>query len=486
MISLFDSTLDILLPEAIVASMACLILLIEAFIGHKIVKISYYFSLLTLVLAAWVTCMLFEDGTLSVFSGAFVLDSVGNVLKLFLYYSMGLIFFVSNKYISDRGYFSGEYFILCLFSLLGMMLLVSCGNFLTLYLGLELLALPIYALIALSQCQACAKEAAMKYFVMGALASGILLFGISLLYGMTGSIEFSSILASMSDTSQPSGLMYLGTTLVLIGMCFKFGTVPFHMWVPDVYQGTPTAMTMLIGSTHKLAAFGMAFRLLTETFPGASWQLIIAIIAAMCLVLGNLVALLQSNIKRMLAYSTIAHMGFVFMGFLVPEANFSAALVYSVIYVWTVLGVFGILVLLSTGQSEAENLDHFKGLGYERPVLGLVLMILLFSLAGVPPTAGFYAKLLVLKGIIAEGYLGLALVAIVFSAVGAFYYLRIIKIMYFDKPNRESGTLESTPLPQISTIGQMVISTHGMLLLILGIFPAPILSICYFAINNAS
>lgn len=466
-----------LLPEIWVVSMASLILIVDQFIPRWSKWISYFLSQFTLIVACILSIQLLGTKITTAFYNMFILDDIGTVLKLAIYIIGVFVLMYSQKYIIDHKAFRGEYFVLCLFSIFGMMVLVSSASFLTLYLGIELLALPLYALITMIKEDKVSPEASMKYFVMGALASGMLLYGISLLYGVTGSFEMQEISnqLSMQPKHAPQMALLFALVFVLVGLAFKFAAVPFHMWLPDVYQGAAMPVTLFIATLPKIAAFGFAIRLFVNTFPAFDphWQQLMMVMAILSLILGNVAAIAQSNLKRMLAYSTIAHIGFVFLGLLAgPEAGFASAMNYVLIYALMALGTFGIMSALSYQGFEAENIEDFKGLASKAPWTAFLMMLLMFSLAGVPPLAGFYAKFLILNALVQAGYIWLAVLTVLLTVIGAFYYLRVVKVMFFDKPQ------ESIHLPEISNSGIAVMSINGLTLLVLGIFPSPLLNLC--------
>ncbi|RMG33164.1 MAG: NADH-quinone oxidoreductase subunit NuoN, partial [Gammaproteobacteria bacterium] len=383
-------------------------------------------------------------------------------------------------YLIGQGIYRGEYFILTLFATLGMMIMASAYSFLTLYLGLELLALSMYALVAFDRDSIKGAEAAMKYFVLGALASGMLLYGISMLYGATGSLSFPEVAEAMASGNVDQTILVFGLVFVVIGLAFKFGAVPFHMWVPDVYHGAPTAVTLLLGSTPKLAAFALGLRLLVDGAAplAAHWSQMLIILAVLSLAIGNIVAIAQHNLKRMLAYSTISHVGFIFLGFIAANDNgYGAALFYTVVYALTAAGGFGLLALLSRRGFDAENLHDLKGLNDRSPWLAAMMMLILFSMAGVPPTVGFFAKLFVLEAVINVDMVWLAVVAVFFSVIGAYYYLRAVKMMYFDKPIDAEAIVATVD-------GRIAFSVNGLAILLLGIFPAGLLQLCRAAFGG--
>jgi NADH-quinone oxidoreductase subunit N len=380
----------------------------------------------------------------------------------------------AKDYLVQQGIYRGEYYTLALFSVLGMMIMSSAYNFITIYLGLELLALSMYALVAFNRDSMGGAEAAMKYFVLGALASGLLLYGISLFYGATGSLSFAEVSAAIVKGNIQEDILVFGLVFIIMGVGFKFGAVPFHMWVPDVYHGAPTAVTMLLGSAPKIAAFALTLRLLVDGLAPlfTQWQEMLMILAVISLGIGNLVAIAQHNIKRMLAYSTISHIGFIFLGFIAgTDDGYGAALFYTVVYALTAAGGFGVLAMISRRGFDAENLDDLKGLNERSGWLAAMMALILFSMAGVPPTVGFFAKWFVLESIIRVDLVWLALVAVFFSVIGAFYYLRAIKTMYFDKP------IDDQPL-EISADSHVAMSINGVSMLVLGMFPTALYTVC--------
>jgi len=469
-----------LIPEIFLLSMACIILVVDLYLTETSRIITYVLSLMTLVVTAMLTYAGNPSAPEVVLSGTFVNDSMSVVLKMFIYLFVAVTLIYSREYLIQRSLFRGEFFVLALFGTLGMMIMVSAHNLISLYLGLELLSLSLYALVALQRDSKVATEAAMKYFVLGALASGMLLYGMSLIYGATGSLDLQTVGEFVATTTNSKDMVLLmGTVFVIVGLAFKLGAVPFHMWVPDVYHGAPTAVTLYISTAPKLAGFAMVMRLLVEGLGDLHfyWQDMIAILAVLSMVVGNVVAIAQTNIKRMLAYSTIAHMGFLFLGILAATANgYSSAMFYTIVYALMSLGGFGIIILLSRKDDEADQLTDFKGLSDRSPWFAAVMLILMLSMAGIPPLLGFYAKLAVLQAVIEAGYIWLAVVAVIFSIVGAFYYLRIIKLMYFDKPD------EQAPAIRANFDLQAVLSVNGFAILLLGIFPGALMALCARAI----
>jgi NADH-quinone oxidoreductase subunit N len=384
----------------------------------------------------------------------------------------------SRGYITERGMYRGEYYVLTLFAMLGMMVMISGQSMLTLYMGLELLSLCLYSLVALDRDNARATEAAMKYFVLGALASGMLLYGMSMLYGMTGSLDISQISGAILNGVPDRSVLILGLVFVVAGLAFKLGAVPFHMWLPDVYHGAPTSITLLIGSAPKFAAFALVMRLLIQALQGmvADWQGMLIIMAVLSIAIGNITAIAQTNLKRMLAYSAISHIGFLLFGFMSGTLNgFVASMLYVSVYVLMTLGGFGMILLLSRKGFESENLDDLKGLSTRSPWYAFVMLLLMFSMAGVPPTIGFYAKFAVLQAALQAGMVKLVVFAVLMAVIGAFYYLRVVKLMYFDEPH------DNTPIrPQPDMA--LVLSVNGLLLLALGLMPQRLMEICAYAV----
>jgi len=468
---------SLILPEIIVLSLACLALLAELFLSQRCRYAAYGLVQIALLLAAAVTFSQLGQVPEVTFNGLLIMDDVGRLLKLFIYLTVFASFFYGRHYISDRDMPNGEYYVLGLFSTLGMMVLVSAHSFITIYLGLELLSLPLYAMIALRRDSAIATEAAMKYFIMGAIASGMLLYGMSLFYGATGSLDITRIATATENMDGQALLMSFALVFLMAGFAFKIAAAPFHMWAPDVYTGAPSAVTLFLSSAPKVAAFGMALRLLVFTLPGLfdQWQEILIIVSVLSIAIGNLFAIAQTNIKRMLAYSAIAHVGYMFLGFIAgtPE-GYGAALFYILIYAIMSIASFAMIVLLSRAGFEAERIKDFKGLNTRNPWMAFLLLIVMFSMAGIPPTVGFFAKLLVLKAVIDVNIIWLAVFALLFAVIGAFYYLRIVKTMYFEPP------ADATPLT-IPTDMRVAISINGLALLLLGIFPMGLIQACLAA-----
>jgi len=466
-------------PEIFVLAMVSLILVIDAAVDDSKRYLAYVLSLVTLAGAALLTVRDFSALPVLALSGLIVEDPLSDVLKLFLYLTVAVVLVYSRDYLRERGLYKGEFFVLALFALLGMMVMVSASHFLTLYLGLELLSLSLYAMVALQRDSSVATEAAMKYFVLGALASGMLLYGMSMVYGVTGSLGLGDMAIALQDGTDLRIPLVFGIVFIVAGLAFKLGAVPFHMWIPDVYHGAPTAMTLFIGSAPKIAAFAFVIRILGQGLESqvGDWRDMLVILAVLSMALGNVAAIAQSNLKRMLAYSTISHMGFMLLGILAGSQNgYGSAMFYVLVYALMSLGGFGMILLLSRAGFEADQLDDFKGLNRRSPWLAFLMLLLMFSMAGVPPTVGFYAKLSVLQAVIGIGYVWLAVAAVLFSLIGAFYYLRIVKLMYFDAP------LDTAPITA-SPDARVVMSVNGLAILALGIVPQPLMAVCIHAIH---
>jgi len=472
---------------------ASAILLIDMFLSKAQRSFTYVLSLLMLVVLAGISYTDFAAGTTTyTFHGMFVADPMANLLKLFTYLTVGMTLIYSRQYATDRemlsGNLGGEFYVLALFAMLGQMIMISASSLLSIYLGVELMSLSLYALVAMRRDNVRATEAAMKYFVLGALASGFLLYGMSMLYGATGTLDIREIATAVSAGTIKPTILVFGLVFLVAGLAFKLGAVPFHMWVPDVYDGAPTAVTLLLGGAPKIATFAICIRLLVEgLLPMAfDWQQMLMVLAVMSLVVGNVTAIAQTNIKRMLAYSTIAQIGFVLLGLLAGvagttnrtgmDAAYSSAMYYVLTYVLTTVGTFGTLMLLSRAGFDADNIADFKGLSKRSGWFATVMTILLFSLAGVPPMMGFAAKFAVLNSVLATGQIWLTVFAVMFSLVGAFYYLRVIKHIWFDEP------VDNAPLAAPADM-KLVLSLNGLAIVALGILPGPLLDVSLKAIK---
>lgn len=473
------STWSLIAPEIFITAMACAILIFDLFLKDDQRDLTYFLSQFTLVGAALLTARL-GGITGTAFEGMFILDHFAGIMKIFIYLTVFVVFIYSRSYLIERNLYRGEYFVLVLFALVGMMIMVSAGSLLTVYLGLELLTLCQYALVGMQRDSTPATEAALKFFVLGALASGMLLYGMSLLYGVTGTLDISTISSVVLSTNPHDKIFLFALVFIMVGIAFKFGAAPFHMWIPDVYQGAPTAITLFVSTAPKLAAFAMAIRLLVDGLSPTqgAWQDMFMVMAVLSIGIGNIVAIAQSNLKRMLAYSAISHIGFLFLGLVGGGVNgLSSALFYTLAYVLMGMGGFAMIMLLSRVGFEAEEIDDFKGLNQRHPWYAGMMLILMFSMAGVPPTVGFYAKLAVLQSVIEAGHLWLAIYAVILSVIGAFYYLRIIKVMYFDAPQ----TFE--PIGNGGLMGG-VLSLNSLAVLFIGLAPGALMNVCIYAMQG--
>jgi NADH-quinone oxidoreductase subunit N len=480
-------------PQIFLLAAACAVALVDLWVTDPLRRLTYWLTQATLAGVALIYLYQYDQG-LSVYAmqRMVVADPMGNLLAFFAAVAVMVSLAYARPYAASRDLLKGELFTLSLFSLLGICVMVSANNFLVVYLGLELMSLSLYALTAMRRDSLNATEAAMKYFVLGALASGFLLYGLSMMYGATGSLEIGEVFKAIGTGQINKAVLVFGLVFVVSGLAFKLGAVPFHMWIPDVYHGAPTAITLLIGGAPKLAAFAITIRLLVEGMSGMaeSWQQMLIVLSVGSMAIGNLAAIAQRNLKRMLAYSTIANMGFMLLG-LTPTVigantlsaanGYSSAMFYIVTYVMTTLGTFGIIMLLSRQGFESENIDDLKGLARRSPWYAGVMAILMFSLAGVPPTVGFYAKFSVLQAIVSTnvaGYIVLAVAAVVFSLIGAFYYLRLVKVMYFDEPT------DTAPIVASGEV-RALLSLNGAAVLIFGLLPGGLMAVCVDAIGKA-
>ena len=480
-------------PEIILATMACVIALVDLGVKSARRTLTYVLTLVTLGLVALIQALYASGGETGYgFGNMVVSDAMGNWLKCFAAIAVMVTLVYGRPYAAGRDMLrGGELFSLSMFALLGMFVMISGNNFLVLYMGLELLTLCSYALVALRRDNATASEAAMKYFVLGALASGFLLYGLSMMYGATGSLDINAVFKAINSGNVDHRVLVFGLVFVVAGLAFKLGVVPFHMWIPDVYQGAPTVVTLLIGGAPKLAAFAICIRLLVEgMLPLApDWQQMLMVLSVGSLLVGNLAAIAQTNLKRMLAYSTISQMGFVLLGLMSGFVNgntlsaanaYSSSMFYVITYVLTTLATFGVILLLARDGFESEEIADFAGLNDRSPLYAAIMAICLFSLAGIPPMVGFYAKLSVLQALIASGQpmdIGMAVFAVVMSLIGAFYYLRVIKVMYFDQPITASTVSAQADV-------RTVLSINGALVLILGIVPSGLMTLCANAVKQ--
>ncbi|QWD61732.1 NADH-quinone oxidoreductase subunit NuoN [Polynucleobacter sp. MWH-UH25E] len=485
------------LPELVLLLATCVLLVASVFVREKVKSVPgveqdifhtprgvgfvYFFSLILLAYLFLAFIGRLSDISLVAMNGLFQSDSLSNLLKAC---SCGAVFvslIYSKQYLSDRALFRPDFIVLVLLALLGQFVLISGANLLTLYLGLELMALPMYALVAMRHSSEKSVEAGIKYFILGALASGFLLYGMSMLYGVTGSLDLIEIFKTVADPRINHLVMAFGLVFIVAGLAFKLGVVPFHMWVPDVYQGAPTAVTLMIAAAPKLAAFALLFRLLVNTLLPlmGDWQPMLVLLAILSLVVGNVTAIAQTNVKRMLAYSAIAQMGFVLLGMLsvFDDHAFSASMFYAITYVLTTLGTFGLLMVLSRKGYDCETLEGLKGLNKKHPWFAFIGLVMMFSLAGIPPTVGFAAKLGVLEALVDAEHTFLAIIAVIASLIGAFYYLRVVKVMYFDEPAHEHSVSGSG-------VAKGILSLNTILVLAIGIVPASLMSICLDAMRR--
>lgn len=474
-------------PEIFLVTMALAILMIDLLVKDSRRTVTFVLTQLTLIGCAAIQFATSTGEITYTFSNMFVDDLMSDLLKLFLYMTVVIVMFYSRAYIIDRETMNkGEYYVLALFATLGMMVMISANHFLTIYIGLELLSLSLYAMVAMNRDSVVSTEAAMKYFVLGALASGLLLYGMSMIYGATGTLEITGLAERLYGGGVNKTVMVFGLVFLVAGLAFKLGVVPFHMWIPDVYHGAPTSVTLFIGSAPKLAAFAIVMRLLVNGLitMAQDWQAMLVILSVLSMAIGNLAAIAQTNLKRMLAYSTISHMGFMLLGIVTGVVGgdaryalnaYSSSMFYVIAYVLTTAGTFGMILLMSRAGFEADELEDFKGLNKRSPWFAGIMLMMMFSLAGIPFFVGFFAKFSVLQAVIAAGYTWLALVAVAFSLIGAFYYLRVVKLMYFDAPADE------TPLAAGMDM-RILISANGLAVAFLGIFPQVIMSLCAYAL----
>lgn len=462
------------LPEMFLLTVASLGLVVDVFSPERYRAFTYQLTQAGLITTAALVLLVYPDQPQTTFGETFINDEMGAVLKLFVLLVTYVVFFYSKEYLRDRNLFRGEYFILGLFAVLGMMVLVSARSLLTVYLGLELLSLALYALVAMHRDSLVASEAAMKYFVLGALASGMLLYGMSMLYGVTGTLHLLEIGQFAAEQTDQDLVLVVGLVFIVVAIAFKLGAVPFHMWIPDVYEGAPTSVTLFLGTAPKIAAFAMLMRLLVEGLAGLQghWTQMLVPLAVLSLAVGNIVAIAQTNLKRMLAYSTIAHIGFLFLGIIAGSpSGYAAAMFYTIAYSLMALGAFGMIVLLSRAGFESDCLEDFKGLNDRSAWLAFLMMVLMMSMAGVPPFLGFWAKWSVLLEIVRAGMIWLAVVAVIFSIVGLYYYLRLVRLMYFDRP-------ESIERITAGVDVQVMMSTNALAILALGIYPTGLMALC--------
>ncbi|MDE0948781.1 MAG: NADH-quinone oxidoreductase subunit NuoN [Candidatus Thioglobus sp.] len=458
------------LPELFLLFAISLILLFDLFVSQRLKQFTYYLTQLALLITGFLAFNLIGENA-TIFSGTFVLDSLGSTFKVFILGFAIIALVYTRHYLKAHDLLRNEYFILAMMSILGMMVMVSGHSLLTLYLGLEIMSLSLYALIATARDRASAIEAALKYFVLGAIASGLLLYGMSMIYGISGSLDIAQISSFASAStlgSQQTLILNFGLVFLVIGIAFKLGAVPFHMWVPDVYQGSPTSVTMFLSTVPKIAAIALLIRLLIDGLGDLQhyWADLFMILAVLSIAIGSLVALTQTNIKRMLAYSTISHIGFVLLGFVTGVVDgYGAAVFYVLAYILMSLAAFGSIIVLNRKGFEADQISDFQGLSKHSPWFALIMLVVMLSMAGVPPFIGFYSKLFILQQVVAQGYVILAIAAVIFAVISAYYYLQIIKTMYFDDVDKE--ILVSAPLDM-----KVVLSINGILILVVGLMPS--------------
>lgn len=459
------------------------VLLLDLWLSDNNRFITHGLSIVVMLAAAGAQLALWTSGPVTAFNGFYIADGIAQAAKLAVYLATAALFVYAKPYNQLRGIFKGEYYTLAMFACVGMSVMMSAGHFLTAYIGLELLSLSLYAMIALQRDSARAAEAALKYFVLGALASGILLYGTSMVYGATGSLNFADIFQAAQSGNVNGWLLKLGVLFIVAAVAFKFGAVPFHMWVPDVYQGAPTSVGAFIGSVPKIAATLFAFRILVSglVLNKGDWQLLFAALAVLSLLVGNLAAIMQTNVKRMFGFSTVSHMGFVLLGFVGGQIGFQAAVFYAIIYTLMSLTGFGVLMAVSNQHHECNQIKDLAGLNQRNAWYAFLMLLALFSMAGIPPLAGFYAKLAVLKALVAAPYpwaTWLAVFAVIMSLVGAYYYLRVVRAMYFEDASQHepmSGTLAA----------KWVLSANALLLLVWGVMPAHLMEWIKTAVERA-
>ena len=478
-------------PEIFLLLMSFLVLFVDLVFGATHRWMAALLSVVALLGCAAITLVTTDGQTTLTFGNMFVDDLLSDFLKLITYFAVIMMLIYGRQYLAERGLDKGEFYLLVLYATLGMMVMISAANFLTMYLGLELMSLSLYGLVAIDRDNPRGTEAAMKYFVLGALASGLLLYGMSMIYGATGSLELAGVAQALYQGNTEKAVLVFGLVFLVAGVAFKLGLVPFHMWIPDVYHGAPTVVTMFIGSAPKLAAFAMALRLLVYGLFGLAvdWQKMLLIMAVLSIGLGNLAAIAQTNIKRMLAYSAISHMGYMVLGLMSGLVGgqldpftainaYSSALYYTVAYVLMSLGAFGMVLLLSRAGYEAENLEDFKGLNKRSPWFAAMMLIIMFSMAGIPFFIGFFAKFAVLLAAVKAGYTAVAVIAVMFSLVGAFYYLRVVKLMYFDAP------VDSAPITAGLDL-RVLLSLNGLAVAAFGLFPDAVMLVCTTALMRS-
>src|SRR6202522_1873481 len=478
-VSQFNSGLAYACPEIFLGLAACAILMLDLLLNDAQRRWTGVLAVISLGLTAVLVAVQPVSMKIVALGGLFELDRMAQILKIVTLLAVAAVFVYSNDYLKRRAIFKGEYFVLGLFATLGGMVLISAGSLITLYLGLELMSLCLYAMVAFDRDSGIAAESAIKYFVLGSMSSGTLLYGMSIVYGVTGHLELAAIAEIVHSSFAGNIGLIFGIAFMIVGIGFKLGAVPFHMWIPDVYEGSPTCVTVFIGTASKLAAFALLMRLLPEALAGSQtdWSQMLVVLAVLSMAIGNIVAIAQSNLKRMLAYSTISHVGYVLLGILSGTAQgYQAAMFYMISYVLVAAGAFGMVLLLARLGVESDKIDHFRGLNARSPWFAGMMAILMFSLAGLPPFIGFWAKLGVIQAVLGVDNIWLAVVAVLFSVVGAFFYLRIVKLMYFDEPT-ESPSIGG------SVLMRAVLSVNALLVFGLGVIPGQVLELCQRALQ---
>lgn len=478
-----SADIQLAIPEIFIFSMACVILLVDRFTHKRLPQVSFLLTQVTLLVGFYLSLMAAPAGeSVKAFNDMFVLDGMATLVKLTIFTLTFFVLIYSHDYIKERKMYRGEYFVLILIAVVGMMVMSSASHFLTIYMGLEILSLSLYTLVAMNRNSDLATEAAMKYFVLGALASGMLLYGMSMIYGATGSLDIALIRDAIQGMQSDDVMLILGLIFIIVGIGFKLGVVPFHMWIPDVYQGAPTSVVLFIGTAPKVAAFAFIMRLLVDGFQAlaVSWSDMLMIFAVLSMGLGNIMAIAQTNLKRMLAYSTISHMGYFMLGILSANPNgYSASLFYVIIYSFTTLAAFGLIIMMSRAGFEAEEISDYKGLNKRHPWFAFMIALVMFSMAGIPPTVGFFAKLSVIQALVDVDMYWLAVTAVLFAVIGAYYYLRVVKTLYFDKPESSE--------PITANVGMKFILSINVFALVL-IMPwiGIIMDLCSKAISSMS
>tara|TARA_R110000868_G_scaffold144960_4_gene364516 strand:- start:34231 stop:35667 length:1437 start_codon:yes stop_codon:yes gene_type:complete len=473
-----DMNFLMILPELFVLGMTCIVLLVDLYVKQKRHFVTYALTQLTLVGALVISICLFHVSDGVYFHGLMIHDEIASILKITIYVASFFVFMFSRDYLEQHDMPQGEFYLLGLFSIIGMMIAVSAHSFLTIYLGLELMSLPIYAMVALYRDNNKATEAAIKYFVLGAISSGMLLYGMSMIYGVTHSLDLAQIATVLNSTmAHPTLISVLGVVFIVSGLAFKLGAVPFHMWIPDVYEGAPTAATLFITVAPKVAAFGIVIRLLVDGMASlqVQWQDLLIILAVLSMLLGNVAAIAQTSIKRMLAYSTIAHGGYMLVGLAAATPQgYASSMFYTITYALMSLGGFGMLTILSRKGIEVTNIQDLKGLNTRSPWLAFIMLVLLFSMAGMPPTVGFFAKVGIIEAAVGANLVWLACVTMLIAVVGSYYYLRVVKVMYFEEPTT------TTPI-SMAQDARLGISITGIATIALGILPSALITLCHGA-----